>query len=266
MHAWLDRISPMQLMSTIGTADAPLILDVRREAALRESGRTIPAAVWRAPELAHQWSNDLRPSGRVVVSCAHGHNVSEMVGAILRARGIDAAVLEGGLSAYVGAGGATIRTDVLTQSPSAWVTRARPKIDRVACPWFIRRFVDRDAKFYFVAADWVSEVAEESGAIAFDIPGARFSHDGEQCSFDAFLKVFGVDDPALHTLAPIIRGADTGRLDLAPECAGLLAAALGGAASGKTDLEVMERGFAIYNALYAWAKYARTEKHGWPPA
>lgn len=265
MYAWLDAISPKQLISLIGSAEAPLVLDVRREAPRRESGRTIPAALWRAPEGVDQWGDDIRAASRVVVFCVHAHNVSEMVGAVLRARRIDVAVLEGGLSAYADAGGPTIRADILTQTPSAWITRARPKIDRVACPWLVRRFVDRDSKFYFVASEWVSAIAEESGAIAFDIPGARFSHEGELCSFDAFLKIFEIDDPALHAMAPIIRGADTGRLDLAPECAGLLAAALGNAASGKTDLEVMSQGFAIYDALYAWAKNARAEKHGWPP-
>ena len=147
-----------------------------------------------------------------------------------------------------------------------WVTRSRPKIDRVACPWLITRFIDAAPEFLFVPATHVLQVARDRDAIAFDVPGVELSHCGELCSFDAFLKKHALDDPALGALARIVRGADTGRLDLAPECAGLLAVSLGLSTLFADDREMLERGFSVYDALYAWLKDARDEVHGWPPA
>lgn len=147
-----------------------------------------------------------------------------------------------------------------------WITRARPKIDRIACPWLIARFIDEAPEFLFVPADRVFAVAAETGAIPYDIPGAELSHEGERCSFDTFLKKYRLDDPALRDLAVIVRGADTGRLDLAPEAAGLLAVSLGLSALYADDHEMLRHGLIIYDALYAWARQARGESHGWPPA
>ena len=143
----------------------------------------------------------------------------------------------------------------LPTTPSQWVTRARPKIDRIACPWLIRRFIDREAAFLYVPTARVFAVARETGAIAYDIPGAEpFSHDGEKCSFDAVLKAFELSDPALDALAVIVRGADTARLDLAPQCAGLLAVSLGLSANFADDHEMLEHGMIVYDALYAWCR------------
>jgi hypothetical protein len=147
-----------------------------------------------------------------------------------------------------------------------WITRARPKIDRIACPWLVARFIDAEPAFLFVPADRVFAVADETGAIPYDIPGAALSHEGERCSFDTFLKTYRLDDPALHALAVIVRGADTGRLDLAPEAAGLLAVSLGLSALYADDQEMLRHGLVVYDALYAWARQARGETHGWPPA
>jgi hypothetical protein len=147
-----------------------------------------------------------------------------------------------------------------------WITRARPKIDRIACPWLIARFIDEAPEFLFVPADRVFAVAAETGAVPYDIPGAELSHEGERCSFDTFLKKYRLDDPALRDLAVIVRGADTGRLDLAPEAAGLLAVSLGLSALYADDHEMLRHGLVIYDALYAWARQARGESHGWPPA
>jgi hypothetical protein len=147
-----------------------------------------------------------------------------------------------------------------------WITRARPKIDRIACPWLIARFIDEAPEFLFVPADRVFAVAAETGAVPYDIPGAELSHEGERCSFDTFLKKYRLDDPALRDLAVIVRGADTGRLDLAPEAAGLLAVSLGLSALYADDHEMLRHGLIIYDALYAWARQARGESHGWPPA
>ncbi|MGA7949885.1 MAG: chromate resistance protein ChrB domain-containing protein [Thiobacillaceae bacterium] len=147
-----------------------------------------------------------------------------------------------------------------------WVTRERPKIDRIACPWLVARFIDEDAEFLYVPAGEVLKVAEDAGAIPYDIPGVRYGHEGEQCSFDAFLKLHKLDDPALHELAIIVRGADTARLDLAPQCAGLLALSLGLSRNYPNDLDMLGQGMVMYDALYSWIKSARSETHNWPPA
>ncbi len=146
-----------------------------------------------------------------------------------------------------------------------WVTRERPKIDRIACPWLVARFIDQDAEFLYVPADQVLKVAEETGAIPYDIPGVTYGHEGELCSFDAFLRLHELTDPALHELAVIVRGADTARLDLAPQCAGLLAQSLGLSALFPDDHEMLGHGMTMYDAYYAWIKQARNETHNWTP-
>lgn len=146
-----------------------------------------------------------------------------------------------------------------------WITRERPKIDRIACPWLIARFIDKEPEFLFVAADRVVPVAGETGAIPFDIPGVELSHDGPLCSFDAFLKKYRLRDPALAELAVIVRGADTGKLELAPQSPGLLALSLGLSAMFADDHDMLREGMIVYDAFYAWLKNARGESHGWPP-
>jgi len=147
-----------------------------------------------------------------------------------------------------------------------WVTRERPKIDRIACPWLIARFIDKSPEFLYVPTDEVIKVAHETGAIPYDIPGVELSHDGELCSFDTFLKKYKLTDPALHQLAVIVRGADTARLDLAPEAAGLAAISLGLSRLSADDHATLESGMPIYDALYAWSKGDKGEVHTWNPA
>jgi len=146
-----------------------------------------------------------------------------------------------------------------------WVTRARPKIDRIACPWLIARFIDENPEFIYVPGDQVLEVAGETGAIPYDVPDVELSHVGELCSFDAFLRRYALDRPELHELAAIVRGADTGRLDLAPQAPGLLALSLGLSALFEDDHEMLRHGMVMYDALYAWLAKARDETHGWHP-
>ena len=146
-----------------------------------------------------------------------------------------------------------------------WITRERPKIDRVACPWLVARFIDREAEFLFVPADRVRSEAAATGATPYDVPGVELTHDGPLCSFDAFLKKYGLSDPALHDLAVIVRGADTARLDLAPQCAGLLAVSLGLSHNYSDDHEQLRQGFVVYDALYSWLRHARDERHDWNP-
>lgn len=146
-----------------------------------------------------------------------------------------------------------------------WVTRERPKIDRVACPWLIARFIDKNADFLFVPPKDVVRVANETGAIPYDVEGVELTHDGPLCSFDAILKKYELTDPALADLARIVRGADTERLDLAPQCAGLLAISLGLSRVFADDHEQLRHGFVMYDALYAWLREARSERHTWNP-
>ena len=146
-----------------------------------------------------------------------------------------------------------------------WITRARPKIDRIACPWLIRRFIDKNAEFIFVPADQVMAKSRELDAIPFDVEGVELSHDGPLCSFDAILRKYELDDPALQEIAVIVRGADTDRLDLAPQAAGRLAISLGLSRHFADDQEQLEQGVVMYDALYAWAKYVHNERHTWNP-
>lgn len=149
--------------------------------------------------------------------------------------------------------------------PTKWVTRERPKIDRIACPWLIRRFIDRDAEFLYVPTADVFRIAEREGAVAYDIPGAPFSHVGDKCSFDAFIGRFAIDDSGVLALQPIVRGADTDRHHLAPEAAGLHALSLGLSLTHTDDHALLEQGMILYDALYAWATRARGERHSWTP-
>lgn len=144
-----------------------------------------------------------------------------------------------------------------------WITRERPKIDRIACPWLIARFIDKTPEFLYVPTGDVLRLATETGAIPYDIPGAELSHEGELCSFDIMLRKYDLTDPALQDLAVIVRGADTDRLDLAPQCAGLLAISLGLSHNFKDDHEMLKQGLVMYDALYAWCRHARGETHTW---
>lgn len=268
----LHTISPEDLVRLIGSADSPVILDVRRAPVFAGADTLIPTAVWRDPAAFDLWATSVPTGEPVVVYCIHGHNVSELAVSRLRLRGVDARQLAGGIDGYAAAGGVLAAKAPLAQlrgSPSRWVTRARPKIDRIACPWLIRRFIDRDAEIHYVSADWVREVAEDLDAIPFDVPEVAFTHEGERCSFDTFLSRFGLarfglEDPALRRVAEIVRGADTARPDLAPEAAGLLAMSLGLSASHADDHAMLAAGCLLYDALYAWARYASAETHNWP--
>ncbi len=261
-------ISPEQLWRRIGTSGAPLIVDVRKADALAATGKQLPGAILRDPHDAASWNFD--PGTGIVVACAHGHERSQMAAAQLRARGFAACILGGGFDAWRAAGLPLVDADALrtfaAASPSLWVTRRRPKIDRIACPWLIRRFIDPQARFLFVDPPQVAAVAQETGAIAFDIEGVALSHEGERCSFDTMLTVFGLEsEPSLARLALIVRGADTARPDLAPEAAGLHAVSLGlSELAGDDDHGLLQHGFAIYDALFAWLRFASSERHNWP--
>jgi rhodanese-related sulfurtransferase len=258
-----------ELKARIATADAPIVYDVRRRARYDEDPATLPTARWRDHARAAEWAAEVPYGSKVVVACVHSHNVSQLAASVLREKGIDASALAGGIEGWKQAGGTTILKAALPgrdeTRASRWVTRVRPKIDRIACPWLIRRFIDRDAEFHFVEPAHVVEVAKELGGIPYDIDGVEITHVGPNCSFDTILERFAIRDPALDVVATIVRGADTARMDLAPEAAGLLAVSLGiSALSGGDDRAALARGFPVYDALYAWARHARGETHNWP--
>ena len=266
-----DAISCDQLARLLGTPKAPTLLDVRRDAIRATDPRLLPGARALAetdltPERLAAIAADL--SGPVVVVCAEGHRLSQGTAAWLRQEGVQAEYLLGGQAAWLAAGLPLIDPAKITardgQGRSLWVTRSRPKIDRIACPWLIRRFVDPRAVFLFVAPGEVEGVAERFGAMPYDIEGVFWSHREALCTFDVLLSEFGLSTPALDRLALIVRGADTARLDLAPESAGLLAASLGLSRMYSDDLAQLEAGIALYDAFYRWARDATDEQHNWP--
>jgi hypothetical protein len=146
-----------------------------------------------------------------------------------------------------------------------WITRERPKIDRIACPWLITRFIDKEPEFLYVPASEVMSEAERTGAVPYDVPGVEFTHVGELCSFDAFLARYDLSDPALKQLAEIVRGADTSRLELTPQSPGLYALSLGLSHNFSDDHEMLKHGMVMYDALYAWCRACQAETHNWPP-
>lgn len=262
-------ISPAELWRKIGTGSAPVIVDVRRPETIEASNGLLPGSVVRDPHDAEAWSFEDN-TDLIVVACRVGHERSQMAAALLRARGLDARVLEGGYEAWQAASLPVVHRvtslRIVPKSPSLWVTRRRPKIDRIACPWLIRRFIDPRARFLFVDPSQVTAVAQEAGAIPFDIEGVELSHEGERCSFDTMLKLFGLENElSLGRLALIVRGADTARPDLAAEAAGLHAVSLGlSVLSGDDDHRLLHCGFVIYDALFTWLRYASDERHNWP--
>lgn len=277
----VPHISPEELAARMGRADAPLLLDVRRAGKFAESRHMLAAARRCAPEDVAALAST-EPAREVVVYCVYGHNVSADATALLRAAGWDARALAGGIEG--GEDGVDSAESIaqwrahrpLTMAkrpawgvsggqPSRWITRERPKIDRIACPWLIRRFIDPRAEFVYVPTAEVFSEAARLGAVAYDIPGAPVSHEGELCSFDTLLGALELADPALATLAVIVRGADTDRLDLAPQSAGLLAFSLGLSRLFPDDPAMLEAALPLYDALYAWCRGARQETHSWKP-
>jgi rhodanese-related sulfurtransferase len=256
-------ISASDLRSALGSREPPLVIDVRRRPAFRSAADMIQGALRRDPEAVSAWVKSLPAASAAVVYCAHGSDASQGVAAALKERGIDARYLAGGIDAWKAAGGAFDAK--AAGADTRWVTRERPKIDRIACPWLIARFVDREAEFLYVPAKDVRDAAKRHEAVPYDVPDVHFSHDGELCSFDAFLKHYRLDDPALRKLAVIVRGADTARLDLAPQAAGLAAVSLGLSRNFANDHEMLEHGMVLYDALYTWCKEGQEEIHTWNP-
>ena len=262
-----NTISSEKLSRLVGTPRCPVLVDLRIDEDYAADPRLVPGAVRRAHGAVGEWGPALAGLS-IVAICQAGAKLSEGAAAWLRHLGAAAEVLEGGFEAWRDSGGMLLRADRIpprdAQGRTVWVTRARPKIDRIACPWLIRRFVDRAAVFLFVAPGEVAAVAERFDATPFDIEGVFWSHRGEACSFDTMVEEFGLGDAALLRLARVVRAADTARPGLAPEAAGLLAASLGLSRMYSDDLEQLEAGMTLYDAFYRWSRDATGETHNWP--
>ena len=257
-------VTTEQLQADLESAQPPLVIDVRRAVAFTESKDLIAGALYRDPETIADWAGTLPRAARVVVYCVHGHQVSQGAAKVLNEHGIAAWFLEGGIVHWQELGGTVMHKPA--GAHSRWVTRERPKIDRIACPWLIARFVDRDAEFLYVPTPDVKRVAVERAAIPYDVPDVHFTHDGDLCSFDAFIKYYRLgSDPALVQLAQIVRAADTGHLALAPQAPGLLAMSLGLSRLYADDHEMLRYGMVMYDALYWWCKESQRETHTWNP-
>ncbi len=265
----LNSISADKLARLIGLASAPAIIDVRTEEDFAADPRLIPQAIRRPAERAVEWADQFRGQ-RVVAVCRAGHKLSHGAAAWLRQAGAEAEVLDGGAEGWASSGLPMVPEAALpkrdARGRTVWVTRARPKVDRIACPWLIRRFVDPQAQFLFVPPSEVVGVAERFGATPFDVEGDGivWSHDGDRCTFDVMIEGFGLAGLApLAHLALIVRGADTARPDIAPEAAGLVALSLGLSRMFADDLEQLDAGMLIYDALYRWCRDATGETHDW---
>ncbi|GAA0569725.1 chromate resistance protein [Craurococcus roseus] len=262
-----NEITVAQLGRLIGLPDALAVIDVRTDEDAAADPRLVPGSVRRDWRRTGEWAHGFA-GRRVVVLCQRGLKLSQGAAAWARHEGVEAETLEGGFEAWKAAGAPLLRADRLPPRDPAgrtvWVTRHRPKVDRIACPWLIRRFVDPGAVFLFVAPSEVSAVAERFGATPFDVEGVEWSHRGELCTFDVMLREWGLETEALSRLAGVVRGADTARFDLAPQSAGLLAVSLGLSRMHKDDLAQLDAGLAVYDALYRWCRDAVDEAHNWP--
>ncbi|MEO0402741.1 MAG: sulfurtransferase/chromate resistance protein [Pseudomonadota bacterium] len=262
-----NEITPTQLLRLIGTPEAPVIVDISIDPDFADDPYLIPGS-FRHPH------TDLpglkaRLDGRAcVVTCQQGIKLSQGLVARLRADGLAAEYLSGGMYAWRDMAGMMRVPAAAIPAPvdgaTLWVTRHRPKIDRIACPWLIRRFVDPGARFLFVSPGEVAGVADRYAATPFDVEGAHWSHRGDHCTFDTMLDEFALHSPALDRLAQVIRAADTNRHDLAPEAAGLLALSVGLSRQYRDDQAQLAAGMAFYDALYRWARDGGDEGHDWP--
>ncbi|MDX8348863.1 sulfurtransferase/chromate resistance protein [Cognatiyoonia sp. IB215446] len=256
-----NEITPTQLMRLIGTPQCPVIVNVCIDEDFEADPFLIPTA-FRHPHTDIAALLDLPMDTKIVCVCQKGRKLSHGVAAHLRTRGYEAEVLEGGNEAWRRTGFPRIPAQAIPGD--VWVTRHRPKIDRIACPWLIRRFVDAKATFLFVPPETVLDVADRFGATAFDVGGSDWTHQGENCSFDTMVQTFALSHPALDAVATIVRGADTNRHDLAPQAAGLLAISVGLSRMFREDAAQLDAGMVVYDALYRWARDGQNEGHDWP--
>ncbi|MEL6449941.1 MAG: sulfurtransferase/chromate resistance protein [Pseudomonadota bacterium] len=264
-----NEITCTQLARLIGTPDAPVIVDICTDADFAEDPYLIPGAIRHRHTDVDGLIAQLTGRACVVV-CQKGQKLSQGLAARLRADGHVAEYLAGGMYAWRAVAGAPrIPAHALpakVDGATLWVTRHRPKIDRIACPWLIRRFVDPAARFLFVSPSAVLDVADRFGAVPFDVDGAAWTHQGAHCTFDAMLDGFALRTEALERLATLVRAADTNRHDLSPQAPGLLAISVGLSRLYRDDQAQLTAGLGLYDALYRWARDGFDEGHDWPTA
>jgi rhodanese-related sulfurtransferase len=262
-----NSIKCEKLNRLIGTTTAPLLIDVRTEEDFLADPLLIPGSFRKSHQDVSIWGRALSGKSAIII-CHHGAKLSEGTAAWLRQLGCDAENLEGGFVEWQKGGLPLVPHSKIPtpnkEGQTVWVTRARPKIDRIACPWLIKRFIDPRAVFLFVSPPQVADVADRFAATAFDIEETYWSHRSELCTFDVMIEEFGLQTEALTRLATIVRAADTARHDLAPEAAGLLAMSLGLSRMYADDLEQLEAGMMLYDSLYRWCRDATDETHNWP--
>jgi rhodanese-related sulfurtransferase len=258
------EISVSQLSRFVGLPNSPAIIDVRADEEFAADPRLIPSSQRREPDASAGWAKDYHGYS-VIVVCKDGLHLSQGVSAWMRHQGIDSQTLEGGYDAWCKSGQLLFRFDRLPERNEAgrtvWVTRARPKVVRIACPWLIRRFIDPKAVFLYVTPSEVSEIAARFKATPFDIAGTFWGDRGEKCTFDVMIEEFGLESDVLSRLALIVRGADTGRPELTPQSGGLLAASLGFSRMFRDDLAQLEAAMGLYDAFYRWCRDASNETH-----
>lgn len=252
-------ILPGDLNALLGGPAAPVLIDLRSEEQVSAAERVIPGAIRPSPEDPAAWWSDLPRGRQVAVFDLSGGEKSCLIAEALRRNGLQASRLDGGFAAWRQQKLPTRR--ITATREEKWVTRERPKIDRIACPWLIRRFINPGAQFLYVPKSRVLAVAAATGATPYDIEGVEFGHAGETCSFDAILRIYDLDIPSLSRLATIVRGADMSRRDLAPQCDGLVAISLGLSANFPDDHEMLAHGVVIYDALYTWCRGREAEMH-----
>jgi rhodanese-related sulfurtransferase len=260
----ITSISVDKLVRLVGTPHCPVLVDVRTDDDYKSNPRLIPGSMRRLHHDPSAWAGEFAGRSAVVI-CQEGAKFSEGTAAWLRHAGVPADALEDGFEGWRKAGlplvTATRMPPPDSQGRTVWVTRSRPKVDRIACPWLIRRFVDPRAVFLFVAPAEVEGVAERFAATPFDVEGVFWGHRGDTCTFDVMVEEFGLATEPLLRLAAIVRGADTGRMDEAPQAAGLLAASLGLSRMFSDDLAQLEAGMTLYDAFYRWCRDATDETH-----
>ena len=261
-----SSLSSAAIFARLGLPDSPVIFDVREGADFAAKPRLIPGALRGDPNQVGEWGRTLPRTCAVVAYCKHGGKTSSAVADALNAMGYPAFILDGGIEAWITGGHPTVkaRADLNAPGASRWVTRERPKIDRLACPWLVRRFIDPRASFFYTPAHQVRAESHALRAEPYDIADVTFSHRGTRCSFDAFLDEFDLHDPVIDQVANIVRAADTGELGQSREAPGLLAISLGMSANVRDDIVLLEQAMSVYDALYAWCKTARNETHSWP--
>jgi rhodanese-related sulfurtransferase len=265
-------ISPLTLASAVGSRAAPLLIDVRKAEAFTESEYFLPGSIRWDYNAGAPMPAELAGAKRAVAYCVKGAEVGINGAALLAKANLDSAYLEGGLRDWQAAGLVAVKKrpdlGVDGERVSRWVTRARPKIDRIACPWLIRRFIDPRAEFFYVPTNDVFAFAKANHAVAYDIPGAPLEHDGARCSFDSFIVAFELKSASLNRVADIVRAADTDTLDRSPQAAGLLAISLGFSRMIEDDQAMLDAMMPVYDALYEWTisvENKSVERHNWTP-